>query len=409
MKQNNLTIDMKKQVITLAFLMFTSLVASAQSYSTHDLGDGIAYHLNDEGYIFKIGGVTQSYGNYSTSNGKSVSTLDTRFAYFNFMGEAKEERLKFFLQADFTRPKLLLDGYFTWEAFNDFGLTFGQRQGIANNRELLMYENRLLLIDRSILSSTYAETGREFGVFMDYQLKAGPMILKPALSLTSGDGINSFGVDSRDPDIGGFKYSGRLDLLPLGEFSSNNDQMGSNFMGESTPKLLLGIAASTNIGASDAKGEGHGSFTMYQADGAAAYPTYRKLFVDALFKYKKFNLMAEYGIATASNLDHLYISLASNQFLVPTQISQYLNLGRGYNLQLGQMIGTKWEVQGRYAAVQPEFASNSESLVQNMQKTTLGFTRYIAGNAAKIQVQTGILNDNGTSSNTIEIAMQYAF
>lgn len=77
MKQNNLTVDMKKQVITLAFLMFTSIVASGQSYSTHDLGDGIAYHLNDEGYIFKIGGVTQSYGSYSYSNGRGVSTLDT--------------------------------------------------------------------------------------------------------------------------------------------------------------------------------------------------------------------------------------------------------------------------------------------------------------------------------------------
>jgi len=409
MKPNNLQMDMKKQIITSVFLVFTFIVGHAQSYSTHTWGDGITYHLNDDSYLFKIGGVTQSYGGYASSEGGATTSIDTRFAFFNFSGESKEERLKFFLQADFTRPKLLLDGYFTWEAFNGFDLTFGQRQGIANNRELLMYENRLLTIDRSILSSTYAETGREFGIFASYTLALETMVIKPAISITSGDGINSFGADSRDPDIGGFKYSGRIDFLPLGAFKAMNDQMGSNYAGESSPKLLLGFAASSNIGASDAKGEGHGSFIMYEADGSPAYPNYRKVFFDALFKFKKFSAMGEYGIATASNLDHLFTSLASSQFLLPTQISQYLNLGQGFNIQLSQFVYPKWEVFTRYAAVQPEFAGNGASLVKDMQKTTLGFTRYISGNAAKIQTQIGLLNENDVSTATVEIALQYAF
>lgn len=393
----------------LGLAMAAAPAAHAQSSSEHVWGNGVIYHLNDDGYTFQLGGVTQSFAGFESSEGTQVTTLDTRFAYFNFKGEAKEERLKFFLQADFTRPKLLLDGYFTWEALPGFELSFGQRQGIANNRELLMYENTLQFIERSTLSQTYAELGREFGAFLQYKMHAGKVVLKPSISVTSGDGINSFGVDSRDPDIGGFKYSGRLDFLPFGAFLPGNDRIADDLQGEPSPKLLVGLAASTNIGASDPRGEGHGTFTMYDATGTPAYPTYRKLFADALFKYQHFSMMTEYGIATASNLNHLFIAPGTNQFLIPTQISEYLHLGRGYNVQLAQIFKDKWQIQARHSAIQPEFDTNTSSLVQGMQQSTLGLTRFISGNAAKIQAQVSRTTTAQTTTWHTAVAVQFAF
>ena len=46
--------------------------------------------------------------------------------------------------------------------------------------------------------------------------------------------------------MGGLKYGGRLDVLPLGEFKSGNDGVGADFVREESPKLLVGGAMSYN-------------------------------------------------------------------------------------------------------------------------------------------------------------------
>lgn len=86
--------------------------------------------------------------------------------------------------------------------------------------------------------------------------------------------------------MGGLKYGGRLDVLPLGEFKSGNDGVGADFAREESPKLLVGGAMSYNDGASNKVGEGHGDFVLYDKDGDSKFPALRKIAADLLFNGK---------------------------------------------------------------------------------------------------------------------------
>ena len=81
---------------------------------------------------------------------------------------------------------------------------------------MLIFENSLAFFDRSLLSQTFNESGREFGIKSSYVFGGANFALIPMLQITSGDGLNSFGIDSRDVDLGGLKYALRVDLIPFG-------------------------------------------------------------------------------------------------------------------------------------------------------------------------------------------------
>ena len=129
-----------------------------------------------------------------------------------------------------------------------------------------------------------------------------PFGIVPQVAITSGDGRNSFGTDSRDVDLGGLKYGARLDIYPLGFFSEGNDKSTADLAHEESPKLVLGVAASYNDGASHSAGEGHGDFFLYNADGRVQLPDYRQVYGDILVKYKGISVLGEYLIATATSL-----------------------------------------------------------------------------------------------------------
>jgi len=110
-----------------------------------------------------------------------------------------------------------MDAWIGYEPIEQVKISFGQKQTFVNNREMTYREDRLQFVSRSMLSQSLSQTGREFGVFVESKFKLGnTMGIVPMAALTSGDGRNSFGEDSRDSDIGGVKIGGRLDFYPLG-------------------------------------------------------------------------------------------------------------------------------------------------------------------------------------------------
>ena len=72
---------------------------------------------------------------------------------------------------------------------------------------------------------------------------------------------------------------------------------------------MISLGGSYNDGASNTVGEGHGDFNLYDANGDSKYPDYRKLHFDLLSKYQGFSFLAEYLIATATDLDGSYKSI----------------------------------------------------------------------------------------------------
>jgi hypothetical protein len=225
---------------------------------------------------------------------------------------------------------------------------------------------------------------------------------------SSGDGRNSFGADSRDVDLGGYKYAARLDLMPFGEFAKGNGDQLVDLVGEEKPKILLGFAGSLNNGASEAVGEGHGGIELYDVDGSVQYANYRKVYTDLLLKYKGFALLGEYGITTAAGLDGLYTDPFGESVLQPAEISGYYALSSAWNANLSYTYKGMWGLDLRMSNVQPEFDLSS-SLIRPQESMLIGVTRYFSGQNIKVQVAAGQQDFDGASTTVGNLICQVRF
>lgn len=379
---------MKKllSILLIAFSMqgFTQ-TAPVQHHTHFELGSGLNFAFNDSAYLFKISGMVQPYMSFEQLTDQDAEYFfNARRTYFNISGTAVKEKVDFFIQMDYSQPNALLDAWIRYRPIERLSITFGQKQTIGNNREMMIMEDRLQFPGRSILSTTFSNSGREFGVYADYTFGTDVLII-PQVGFTSGDGKNSFGEDSRDIDVGGFKYAARLDIYPLGAFSQGNTNLVADLAHEETPKLVVGGAASFNDGASEPVGEGHGEFILFNQIGEAQQPDYRQVYGDLLVKFKGFSFLGEYVVATATNLEGTYIEPTGTDLLLPTNISQYLALGSAYNLQLGYTTRSGFGLDLRYSNVKPEFEENLNSIVQEQDAWTVGLVKYFKGNDLKVQ------------------------
>jgi hypothetical protein len=349
-------------------------------------GSGLDIRLNNGNCGFNLGAFIQSGFRYVKPDGAPAETrFDVRHSFFSLGGFAKKEKISFLLQTDFSNVSPLLDAWVAFHPWKFLTVSAGQKQTFTGNREMTFHESRLAMTDRSLLSRTFSATGREFGLFVESRLDIGRVVLQPAIAVTSGDGRNSFGTSSIDIDYGGLKYGGRLDICPLGAFSPGNDRTGADLAREKNPRLKAGIAGSYNQGVSDAVGEGHGGFTLYGENGRAAYPDYRKIHADILFKWRGISLLAEYANASATAVRGLFSADNGIDALVPGEISHYLCLGNSYNVQLGYVARNGLTVDVRYTRLSPEFAGETASVLQETDVYDVNIGKYFAGNMLKLQ------------------------
>jgi hypothetical protein len=393
------------------------LTLNAQQDLKLDPQSGLTFSFNQGDYTFQLGGFIQpSYRFQQQLSGEALSRTEpqnqqfftAKRTFFQIGGTAEKEKVGFFIQTNFTDRQPLMDAYVFFNPLKNIEISVGQRQQIGNNREMLFREDRLQFTERSILSENFSKTGREFGIFVNYKI-GRQWGLVPQLAITSGDGRNSFGTDSRDHDFGGLKYAARLDVYPFGFFSKGNENTSADLIHETAPKIVIGTAFSSNRGVTHSTGEGHGDFLLYNSNGGLALPHYQKGYVDIMAKYRGFSALIEFGNGFANGLKEQYINSNATQPMIPQQISQYLTLGQSLNTHLGYTTKTGYSLDLRYAQTRAEF-QNRNSILQDMDAYTIGFSRYFAGNQLKLQSSyTWIQRAQSHDSRVFEIMMQFAF
>jgi len=388
---------MKKISFLIIIFIATFITAqeSSQNKSDFDFGNGVS--LSFEGnYNFNINGyIKPTYVYNEMTNivdGGSINETNRQFKSKNSVleisGNAKKEKVSFSIMMDYSLSDPLLEAWVGYHPSKNVNLYFGQKNSFLNNREMIFNEDILQFTDRSLLSQNHTNSyGQEFGLFIETTF-GEEFILSPKFAVTSGDGRNSFGEDSRDSDLGGVKFGARLDLYPFGNFSKGNE--GSvDLVGEQKLIMELGFAYSKNIGTSHRTGNGHGDIMFYDADGNNNLPDYEKIFIDLLLKYKGFSFLAEYADAAASGLNQTYTDTFN--LLIPQQISEYLVLGSSYNFQLGYIFQNDIGIDFRYEFSTPEFTneinnSYENSILQDFENMSLGISKYFDNNNLKIQV-----------------------
>ncbi|WP_185154673.1 hypothetical protein [Dysgonomonas sp. 511] len=374
-------------IICVSILISGGLFAQGKSHGKTDfrLGNGLDIQLNDGDYSFNLGGFIQAGAQYQKDEGsKAENRFDIKYGFLSLAGNAKKEKVSFLLQLDFADSKPLMDAWIAYQPIKFLKISAGQKQTFTNNREMTFLENRLSMVDRSILSRNLSNKGRELGLFLESEFLLGNVGFMPQVAVTTGDGRNSFGSSSIDVDKGGLKYGGRLDVCPLGLFAAGNDKVGADLAHETTPKIKVGVAGSYNSGVSNNIGEGHGDFALYTKEGKEKLPDYRKLYADIMFKYQGFSLLGEYGNTSAARLAGLYTASNQTGQLVPGEISSYLNLGDSYNIQMGYALRNGFALDLRYTKVKPEF-KESNSLLQDMSAYDATLSKYFVDNRLKIQ------------------------
>ena len=387
------------------FIILGVHTSYAQGLGDYGLGGGLKIASRDYNYGFQLGGAIQPKISFLENSERVNTRFSPELTFLRIQGFAIKEKLAFFIQSDYSRNDLLMDAWISYAPVERIKLTIGQMPNIGNNREMLFYEDQLSFTSRSLFSSQFCQTGREIGVRLEGEFNFGKAKVYPKIAITTGDGRNSFGDDSRDVDIGGYKYAFRLDLSPFGDFSEGNTNFSADLVFEKKLKILIGVSGSYNFGASGPVGESHGDFTMYR-NVSLDLPDYRKWYLDALLKYRGVSLLFEMGQATATSLIGLKHSVVPSDILLPEEISGYLSLGTGGNFLAEIMIRKDFSLAGNYSIVYPEF-DYSGGLFVATSLTNLGFNYYHRGHNAKLHLDYGIYRDtDGLLENQVQVIFQ---
>lgn len=384
---------MKLKITCIALYFFAILSSHSQEIKSPKFGKGL-FNLvgQDSSWTMKIGARMQFLAISNWEDGENnESNFLVRRARLKFDGYAFTPKLKYKLElglsnrdisgaSPFTSnaPRYILDAVMKWNFASGFELWFGQTK-LPGNRERVVSSANLQQVDRSLLNSRF-NIDRDLGIQLRHKFNlSDKFVVKEMLSIAQGEGRNI-----TTGNLGGHQYTGRVELLPFGNFASKGDYSGSDLKREQTPKLALGVSYDHNNNAVKNRSN-QGS---YMVNDTGFYKTnINTLFIDAMFKYKGFSLMAEYADRDAKDP----FAKNSDGSLTGDEVQ----VGKGLNLQTGVLCKNDWEISGRYTNIKLD-----QNITGKNPETqyTLGVSKYIVGHSLKIQTDVSHLEiKNGSN------------
>lgn len=371
---------MKFKISFIALLISGLTFVGAQETAAPKFGKGL-FNLvgKDSSWTMKIGIRMQTLAISTWEDNENPETnFLIRRSRLKFDGYAVSPKLKYKIElglsnrdisgaSPFTSnsPRYILDAVLKWNFHENFVLWFGQTK-LPGNRERVISSANLQQVDRSLLNSRF-NIDRDMGFQLRHHINVSDtFVVKEIFSLSQGEGRNV-----TTGNLGGHQYTGRLELLPFGIFESKGDYKGSDLKREATPKLSLAVTYDHNNNAVRTRSN-QGSYM--ETDTGFFETNINTLFLDAMFKYKGFSLMAEYADRDAKD------PLAKNSDGSLT--GDEVQVGKGLNLQTGYLLKNDWEVSARYTNI--ELDKNITGKDAENQYT-LGLSRYIVGHSLKVQ------------------------
>ena len=336
----------------------------------------------------------------------SISTEDlnpgswearVRRTRLSFTGHIYDPRLTYYLQLSFSRgdmdwsmqdssgintsPNAVRDAMIFYKPTKNLQLGFGQGK-LPGNRQRVVSSGSQQFYDRSVANATLT-IDRDFGFFANYSMHAGKFktILKGAIS--SGEGRNSVISNS------GLAYTGRVELLPFGDFTDGGDYFEGDLLHEQKPKLSLAGGYHFNDQAVRTQGQlGKDLYTPVSLN---------EILLDGLFKFKGWALSAEY-MNRKSEVNPVTVNTANKK--------RAALIADGYNLQLSYCTKSQWELAGRYSKVTPD--SKVQAYYNQLEQYGLGLTRYFIQHKVKAQFNVFYNNEKNLVTNKDVVKNMFA-
>ncbi|WP_300433847.1 porin [Christiangramia sp.] len=382
------------QLAILAFLMLGFNLHS-QEISDTSFGKGlINFTAKDSSFSVKFAPRIQfrseTSWDYDDGNYEDPEqAFFIRRARLKFNGWALTPKLKYNIELglsnfdisganEFTgdAPRYILDAVLIWNFYENFELWAGQAK-LPGNVERVISSGDLQFIDRSILNSNF-NIDRDIGLQLHHKINFGKeFVLKEKFALSQGEGRNiTVG------NMGGFQYTGRIEVLPFGEFEKEGDYIEADLKREEIPKLMVGAVYDFNNDAVKTRSN-QGDFMLLE-NGGIHETDITTIFFDAVFKYRGLSFLTEYAKRDADEP----LARRSNETNLPDFV---VAEGNAFNIQTGYLFKNNYEIAARYSM--NDF--NEITNLLDRKVYTLGASKYIVGHKLKIQTDINYAEQNG--------------
>ncbi len=381
---------MKSKAAVVWLCIMAIGLANAQELKSPKFGKGL-FNLvgKDSSWTMKIGARMQFLTSVSAAEDRSPrSNFLIRRARLKFDGYAFSPKLKYKIElglsnrdigsaSQFTNnaPRYILDAVLKWNFYENFVLWAGQTK-LPGNRERVISSANMQQVDRSLLNARF-NIDRDVGFQLRHHIDFSEnFVVREIFAFSQGEGRNiTVG------NLGGYQYTGRIEVLPFGNFTGKGDYFGSDLKREPKPKLS--VAATYDLNSDAVKTRSNlGSFMVndtgfYQTDIST-------IFIDAMFKYQGFSFMFEYADRDADD------PIAKNSD--GTETGDIVQVGTGINFQSGYLFKNNWEISGRYSN-----ATLDEDVTGRMpeHQYTLGVSKFLAGHSLKVQSDVSLIDISG--------------
>lgn len=394
----------KIKLTLLSFFVVATIFA--QDTTNNKFGKGF-YNVvaKDNSYSMKFAARFQSLyiGEWNVNDSAGIGAGNSQFlvrrARLKFDGHAYSEKVKYKLELGISNrdlagasahtkgaPRLIYDAVVKWNFYKNLSFWVGQTK-LPGNRERVVSSANLQLVDRSLLNSRF-NIDRDMGAQLRHHFKLGEnFTVREMISVAQGEGRNV-----TDPNLGGYQYTSRVEVLPFGEFKSKGDYTGGDLKREEKPKLSLAGTYDMH----DRAVKTRSNMGDYMVNDVGYFETdITTIFADMMFKYKGFSMMGEYVVRTAEQ-DSVMNSDG-------TKTGEVVSVGNGLNLQMGYLFKKNWEVAARYTSIALDKDVTGKEL-QNQY--TFGVSKYFAGHKLKVQSDISYLTEENNSDSELMYRMQ---
>ena len=361
-------------------LISQAVNAQSSSVVTFTPEKGLHITTADRSMDFRIG-IRLQQMLYLTSPVNYSDPIDgdliVRRARFQTSGYVLNKKLGYFIQFDMDKGNLRLsNAEYRWKPDRTLLISFGQLRPPAG-RQFQVISKNFQMVDRSTISRFFA-IGYDQGVAVRKTFFVSESFaFKVAGGLTHGEGIN----ETRS--AGGLAYTARIEVLPFGIFKNSGDYSESDLTHEEKPKLSIGAAVYHNHDAYDRLGG-----TMWSGKES----NIQNYYMDGVFKYKGYSLIAEYISRHISGHGRL---------VMPTDQIFYsiLTEGHGFSVQGGKVINEIIEPTFRVSILNPldDVSTANNSFLQK-DKATIGLNYFFNKHAIKIQSELSIVSEDYATS-----------
>jgi len=384
-----------------------SAVMFGQEVVNNSFGNGF-YNViaADSSYSMKFAARMQSLyiGEWDVSDTDGIHNASSKFlvrrARLKFGGFILNPKVKYKLELGLSNkdlgkvdsrnneaPKMILDAVIKWNFYKNFTLWAGQTK-LPGNRERVVSSANLQLVDRSLVNKRF-NIDRDMGVQLRHHFKLGKnFIVQESLAMSQGEGRNLV-----QENLGGYQWTARVEVLPFGKFKGA--YTGGALKREEAPKLAIGATYDFNNNAVKDRSN-MGSYMMIDAGEAYYQTNVNTIFVDAMFKYQGFSVMAEYANRDAANP----IALNSDG----TESGDVVQVGDGLNLMSGYLFKNDVELTGRFTTIDLDnviTGGNKET------QYTFGVSKYFKGHKLKIQSDISYLHVENYATSGWMYRMQF--